>query len=153
MIGECQAVFIKEYGVIHLKNALSESGQKELWNLTKPVVTDPLPKAALGFSCFCINDKNTYNKKRNPEFDNFGKLLFNISAQSAAKSMEEDEIKNEPAYSHLFDIATGARSILLDEVRGNYYLPNAKLPNHTDGDHPLFTMSLALGDDGEFKIG
>ena len=117
------------------------------------MVSDPLPKAALGLSMFCINDRNTYNKKRNSEFDNFGKLLFNISAQSVVKSLEEDDIKNEPAYSHLFDIASGDRQILLDEIRGNYYLPNAKLFNHTDGDNPLFTMSLALGDDGEFKIG
>ena len=41
----------------------------------------------------------------------------------------------------------------MDEVRGNYYRPDASLFNHTDGDQILFTMSMALGDDCAFTIG
>eukprot|EP01046_Picozoa_sp_COSAG06_P098659 COSAG06_NODE_44759_length_360_cov_13.118774_1_plen_37_part_10 len=35
-----EAALIPEYGVIHLKGCLSERGQRELWETTKPRVTD-----------------------------------------------------------------------------------------------------------------
>lgn len=41
----------------------------------------------------------------------------------------------------------------LDQVCGNYYRPDAKLLNHTDGDNVLFSIIVALGDDCEFVIG
>jgi hypothetical protein len=50
----CEANLIQEYGVIHIKNALDEDQQKELWNLTKPYVTDPTGKAT-GFSNFSVS--------------------------------------------------------------------------------------------------
>ena len=36
---------------------------------------------------------------------------------------------------------------------GNYYRPDVKLLNHTDGDNVLFSRTVALGDDGEFVVG
>ena len=40
VVGSCKVNLLPEYGVIHLSGALSEAGQKNLWNLTKPVVEE-----------------------------------------------------------------------------------------------------------------
>ena len=112
-VGECEAHLIKEYGVIHLKNALSEAGQKDLWALTKPHVSDPKGRAT-GFSNWSICSKNG-KEKRNPHFDQYGRLLFNLSAKELVKHVkDEDDIMNEPAYKHLHEIENGARQIHLD---------------------------------------
>ena len=34
------AVLIREYGVIHIKNALTEEQRKQLWRIAKPRVAD-----------------------------------------------------------------------------------------------------------------
>ncbi|GMI10230.1 hypothetical protein TrVE_jg82, partial [Triparma verrucosa] len=47
----------------------------------------------------------------------------------------------------------GSKELKLDEVFVNYYRPDVKLLNHTDGDNVLFSMTVALGDDCEFVIG
>ena len=57
----CTAVLIKEYGVIHITDALTEDKQKELWNLTKPRVADPAGRAT-GFSNFQVSAKHGKGK-------------------------------------------------------------------------------------------
>ena len=81
--------------------------------------------------------------------------MFNLASSLYAKTVEsEEDFKNEPSYKHLYEMATGARPIMLDEVRGNYYkAEGGNIFNHTDGDNVLFTMSVAIGEDCEFKIG
>jgi len=59
----------------------------------------------------------------------------------------------EPSYMRLRALVDGSKELKLDEIFGNYYRPEAKLLNHTDGDNVLFSMSVALGDDCEFVIG
>ena len=53
----------------------------------------------------------------------------------------------------LFDLASGARPLKLDQIFGNYYRAGADLNNHVDADGILFSMSVAVGDDCEFVIG
>lgn len=147
-----ETVLIPEYGVIHIKNALNEAEQKRLWSITKPLITNP-EKSATGFSNFTVSHKKG-KEKRNPEFDNFGENLFTLAAEELVKKIpNEEDAKKEPSFSHLQKIATGAAKIQLDQVRGNYYRPDAQLQNHCDSDEILFTMSVSLGDDCEFTVG
>lgn len=146
------AVLIKEYGVIHIKNALTGEEQRELWRITKPRVADPASRAT-GFSNFSVSEKNGKGK-RTPEFDAYGTMLFKVAAEELVKQMpSESECSAEPSYKRLHDIWTGKEAVQLDQIFGNYYRPDAKLMNHCDSDEILFTMSVALGDDCDFAIG
>ena len=146
------AELIKEYGVIHIKNALTEEQQKELWKITKPLVQDPAGRAT-GFSNFLVSTKNGKGK-RNPEFDSYGEMLFKIAAEELVKQIpSESDCRAEPSYGHLHDIWSGKAAVELDQIFGNYYRADAQLMNHCDSDQILFTMSVALGDDIDFGIG
>ena len=148
----CTAVLIKEYGVIHIKNALSEEMQQKLWKITKPRVADPAGRAT-GFSNFQVSAKHGKGK-RDPEFDAFGEALFKLAAEELVKQMpDEEDCRAEPSYMHLHDIWSGKVTIELDQIFGNYYRPDASLQNHCDSDQIWFTMSFALGDDVDFGIG
>lgn len=146
----CTANLIPEYGVIHLKNALTEQEQRTLWARAKPHVRDPAGKAT-GFSAFAVSSGKS---NRDKVFDEFGKLLFERSAEELVKQMpkEEDRLK-ELAYKRLSQIHSGTKPVSLNCVAGNYYRPDAILANHCDMDKPFFTMSVALGDDIEFTVG
>lgn len=150
-VGPCVPVFLKKYGVIHLRGALSDLGQRDLWDLAKPCVHDPLGRAA-GFSVFEVSKKGG-KSKRVPAFDNYGALLFGVCADRLTQIISADVCAKEPSYQRLQDLASGARTLQLDEVRGLYYRQDASLLNHVDSDDILFTMSVALGDDCEFVIG
>lgn len=148
----CTAVLIKEYGVIHIKNALTEEKQKELWEIAKPRVADPAGRAT-GFSNFQVSPKND-KEKRHAKFDEFGEMLFKIAAEELVKQMpNESDCSAEPSYAHLHCIWSGKVAVELDQIFGLYYRPDAKLQNHCDSDQILFTMSFALGDDVDFGIG
>ena len=90
--GECSCNLIREYGVIHLRNALSEEEQKSLWSKTKPNVKDPKGKVT-GFSAFAVSSGNAH---RDEVFDRFGKLLFNRSAEELLKQMSKEDAKTNP---------------------------------------------------------
>ena len=153
-IGLCNAVLVEEFGVIHVRGALSDEGQRDFWALTKPLVKDPKTRAA-GFSNFCVSHK--YRKgtkaKRSPQFDRYGSLLFKLSAKCLAETIDAETAAKEPAYRRLVDLSSGTRPLKLDQIFGNYYRAEAGLNNHVDADGILFSMSLAIGDDCEFVIG
>lgn len=146
------AVLIKEYGVIHIKNALPEEQQKELWSIAKPRVADPAGRAT-GFSNFEVSGKNGKGKRAH-DFDVYGERLFKIAAEELGKAIpSESDCSAEPSYTHLHNIWSGRSAVQLDQIFGLYYRPDAQLMNHCDSDHILFTMSFALGDDVDFVIG
>lgn len=151
-IGACIPHLLEEYGVLHLENALSTEGQRDLWRLSKPHISDPAGRAT-GFSNFCISASKMHKPKRNPEFDEYGSLMYKLASHRLQQAKSDDDVSSEPSYQHLLDLASGAVDLKLDECAGNYYREEAKLMNHTDGDNILFTMSVALGDDCEFAIG
>eukprot|EP00927_Polykrikos_kofoidii_P078266 TRINITY_DN75112_c0_g1_i1.p1 TRINITY_DN75112_c0_g1~~TRINITY_DN75112_c0_g1_i1.p1 ORF type:complete len:433 (+),score=67.10 TRINITY_DN75112_c0_g1_i1:91-1299(+) len=151
-IGTCHPNLIEEYGVIHLQNALSMEGQQDLWQITKPHVTDPAGKAT-GFSNFCISSSKKKKMRRVSAFDEYGKLVFNLCADRLKHAMDAADVCDEPSYKHLHDLASGEKQVKLDECQGNYYREDAVLLNHVDCDGILFTMTVALGDDCEFAIG
>ena len=80
VVGSCKVNLLPEYGVIHLTGALSEAGQKNLWNLTKPLVEDPKGKGA-GFSSFNIHKKRSAAPRKYPDIDQYGHLLFQLAAK------------------------------------------------------------------------
>ena len=80
VVGSCHVNLIPEYGVIHLTGALGEAGQKNLWNLTKPLVEDPKGKGA-GFSSFNIHKKRSAAPRKYPDIDQYGQLLFQLAAK------------------------------------------------------------------------
>merc|ERR1712070_686967 len=89
IVGDCHVKLVPEYGVIHLKNALNEQGQQQLWNLMKPRICDPSNKAT-GFQTFvvCAEDhRNRKRVKRVPEVDAFGKLLFTLCADALSTTL------------------------------------------------------------------
>ena len=47
---------MEEFGVIHVRGALSERGQRDFWELCKPLVKDP-KNSATGFSNFSVSHK------------------------------------------------------------------------------------------------
>lgn len=154
VVGECQAKLIPEYGVVHLKNALNDEGQQQLWNLMKPRVSDPSNKAT-GFHCVQVSAKDQKNRKpssRVPQVDNFGKLLFSLCADALSAALTAG-VTDEPAYQRLLDLESGSKPFDPGEVFGLYYRADAELFNHTDAHEILFTMTLAIGDDCDFHIG
>ena len=149
--GSLEPVLVQEYGVVHLKSCLSEHGQRELWRLTQPHVSDPAGKAT-GFSGFSISRKGGKGK-RVPAFDEFGSLVFGLCAEALSTALCEEDCAQEPSYQRLRDLAQGRRRLQLDEIFGNYYRADATLLNHVDSDNTLLSMSVAMGDDCEFVIG
>ena len=153
VVGSCKANLIPEYGVIHLSDALSEIGQKKLWNLTKPLVEDPKVKGA-GFSSFNIHKKRSTAPRKYPDIDLYGHLLFQLAAKCLmAQSDGSVDLVGEPSYKHLAGISSEKVPVQLDDTWMLYYRPDARFNNHIDCDCVLFTMSVALGDDCEFIIG
>ena len=154
IVGECHVELVPEYGVIHLKNALNDQGQQQLWNLMKPLVCDPSNKAT-GFHMFSVCPKDHKNRKpakRVPKVDAFGKLLFTLCADALSATLNVDAT-DEPSYQRLLDLANGSKPFDPGEVHGLYYRADASLLNHTDAHEILFTMTLAIGDDCDFHIG
>jgi len=159
VVGSCKVNLIPEYGVIHLSGALSEGGQKTLWNLTKNLVEDPKGKAA-GFSFFNIHKKRSTAPRKFPEIDKYGHLLFNLAANGLIKAQADAtneitkiDLINEPSFKRLADINSNSVPVQLDDTFLLYYRADARLNNHIDCDSVLFSMSVALGDDCEFVIG
>jgi hypothetical protein len=158
-VGVCRPAFVPRFGVIHLRNALSDAGQRALWQLAKPRIKDP-SRSAAGFSCYLVSSSKMHKPKRVKPFDEFGVLLFQLAAEAvvaagsgSAAGVVAADLAREPSYQHLADIAAGRHAVDLDEVRGNYYRADATLQNHIDSDDILFTMSLALGEDCVFRMG
>ena len=146
---------VPEYGVVHIRNALTEAEQQALWRVTKPRCEAPTTRAC-GLSCFCVSEKNS-RAPRTPEFDAYGHKVFQLAASELLRKLPAPDgadraAHSEPSYQHLLDIAAG-EPVRLDEVRGNVYRPDASLFNHCDCDQILFSMSVSLGDDCEFVIG
>ena len=153
VVGSCKVNLLPEYGVIHLSGALSEAGQKNLWNLTKPVVEDPKGKGA-GFSSFNFHKKRSTAPRKYPDIDQYGYLLFQLAAKGLmAQSDSSVDLVNEPSYKHLAEISSDKVPVQLDDTWMLYYRADARFNNHIDSDSVLFTMSVALGDDCEFIIG
>ena len=153
VVGPCKVNLIPEYGVIHLSSALSEAGQKHLWKLVKPVVQDPKGKGA-GWSSFNFHKKRSNARRKYPDIDLYGHLLFQLAAKGLMAQSDGDlDLIDEPSYKRLADISSDKVPVQLDDTWMLYYRADARFNNHIDCDSVLFTLSVALGDDCEFIIG
>jgi Pyruvate/2-oxoacid:ferredoxin oxidoreductase delta subunit len=153
IFGKCEATLIPRYGVIHVKNAFTDEGQQQIWNLLKPRIHDPSNKAC-GFHCFNICHKDHINRKpekRFKEVDYYAKLLFERTAEEFMKL--NFDASNEPCYQRLQNLANGSKPFKPGQQYANYYRADAGMENHLDSEQILFSMSLSIGDDCEFHIG
>ena len=145
----CTATLYPEYGVIHLKGALSEKEQKALWAKSKGARD---PAGANQTSTQFHISSGTGSSKDEP-LSEYGKLLYTRSAVELAKQMSEEDCKNEPSFKRLHQIISGAKPVNLNHISGIVYSKQANLRNHQDVDKVFYTMTVSLGDDIEFTVG
>uniref|UniRef100_A0A7S2DG40 Alpha-ketoglutarate-dependent dioxygenase AlkB-like domain-containing protein n=1 Tax=Octactis speculum TaxID=3111310 RepID=A0A7S2DG40_9STRA len=163
--GDCADEFnglvnlIPEFGVIHLRSALSVQEQRKLWKKCKTNVRDPPTSGGSGMTSFHVSSgstdaKTTKGGHRDEGWSKYGELLFLRSAVELARQVEENEsMELEPSYCRLARILSGDQPVRIDHISGNMYRSNCKLNNHCDMNKPFFTMSVALGNDAEFTVG
>jgi hypothetical protein len=72
-------------------------------------------------------------------------LLFRCCGEALLQLTTEEECAEEPSYVRLRALVDGSKGLKLDEIFGNYYRPEAKLLNHTDGDNVLFSHDRGSG--------
>jgi hypothetical protein len=146
------ATVIKEFGVIHLKNALSEAEQAKLYKMisshvtTRPA-TNPIP------ANFHLSSGEVGAKQRNQPLHDCGELLYARFAKEVAAQLSPETISAEPALARLARVHSGAQPVRVDHVSGVSYLAHSVLDTHQDGPMPLYTMSVALGDACDFVVG
>ena len=149
-VGEnCVADLYPEYGVIHLKGALSEKEQKALWAKCKGA-RDP---AGSNQTSTQFHISSGTGASKDEPLSEYGKLLYTRSAVELAKQMSEEDCKNEPSFKRLHQIISGVKPVNLNHISGIVYSKQANLRNHQDVDKVFYTMTVSLGDDIEFTVG
>merc|ERR1712188_62797 len=141
---------VPEYGVVHLKHALNEREQQDLWDKCKRECKDP-GGATSGMTSFHVSSGAA--EHRDHVLTDFGELLFQRSATELAKLSSDEDMKAEPSYMRLWESLTGLNPVVLNHITGNCYRKDSILRNHCDMAQQFFTMSVALGDDIEFTVG
>ena len=146
------ATVIKEFGVIHLRNALSEAEQAKLSKMmsscaTARPATHPTPPN------FHLPSGEVGAKRRKQPLHDCGELLYARFAKEIAAQLSPEIVAAEPALARLARVHSGAQPVHVDHVSGVSYLAHSVLDIHQDGPMPLYTMSVALGDACDFVVG
>ena len=123
---------IKEYGVVHLRNALTPAEQKTLFDEVKPKVR-----------CVGQNPGIFHASSGAPGSPHRNPILIDLG----------DALAAEPSLKRLGDAASGVNPPRVAQVTGAAYPKGAVLANHADLDQPLYTLSVAMGDACEFTVG
>lgn len=143
---------LREFGVIHLRNALTVEEQAQIFDLiaadckTRPP-SNPIP------ANFHISSGAVGAKQRKQPLHDFGEQLYARFASAVASELSQDEVDAEPALARIARVHSGQQPVHVDHVSGVCYLAHSTLDNHQDGPMPLNTMSLALGDACDFVVG
>ncbi len=139
----------KEYGCVHLKNALTNSEQKALFDEVRGQVrgVGDYP------GTFHASSGPPGSKHRNDTLHTLGELLFSRCAEAVVSSLTPEEITAEQSLTRLAAAASGETPPSVNNVTGASYKPGATMVNHSDLDRPLYTMSVAVGDSCDFTIG
>jgi len=132
-----------QYGVIHLRGAFSDREQSELCQKVRG--------CSRKSGEFCISSGDPGSSSRRDEFHELGDRLYARIAQELGR-LREDQLA-EPQWKRMALAYSGERPVSTTVVTGKPYATGDTLPNHTDLDKPLYTMSLALGDACDFTIG
>ncbi|GMH68772.1 hypothetical protein TrRE_jg10797, partial [Triparma retinervis] len=143
---------IKEYGCVHLKNALTLTEQSSLLSLVssnvRGVGTAPgIFHASSGTGPHCV-----------PPLHALGESLFTRCAEALSEAVEggnitAGEVERDPSLKRLADLASGSRPPVISNVTGASYKPGSTMVNHSDLDRPLYTMSVAVGEACDFVVG
>lgn len=143
---------IKEYGVVHLKGALSDAEQLALMRaiagdvVTRPA-TNPIP------ANFHISSGELGGSTRKQPMHELGVLLYRRFADEVGKQLTPEDWETEHALQRLAKVHSGEQPAQVDQVTGVSYLTHSVLDNHQDGPFPLFTMSVAIGHACDFVVG
>ena len=146
------ACILKQFGVVHMKQAFSETEQRQLFKMisgevkTRPK-TNPIP-------CnFHLSSGDVGAKQRNQPLHEYGEVLYARVAAEVAKQLSPEEVSAEPALARIARVHNGEQPVRVDHVSGVAYGAHSVLDNHQDAPMPLYTMSVALGDACDFVVG
>ena len=140
---------IQEYGVVHLRNALTPAEQQTLFDEVKPKVRCVGQNPGI----FHASSGAPGSPHHNPILTTLGDALFSRCAAAVTAALAADDIAAEPSLQRLGDAASGVNPPRVAQVTGAAYPKGAVLANHADLDRPLYTMSVAMGDVCEFTVG
>jgi hypothetical protein len=144
-----EVTVIKEYGVVHLRNALTPAEQKTMFDEVRGKVRCVGKNPGI----FHASSGAPGSPHRNEILTTLGEALFSRCAEAVTAVLSTEEIEIEPSLKRLGDAASGAIPPNVKEVTGAAYPHYATMGNHSDLDRPLYTMSVAIGDACEFTVG
>lgn len=95
---------IKEYGVVHLRNALTPAEQKTMFDEVKPKVRCVSKNPGI----FHASSGDLGSPHRNATLTALGDALFSRCAEAVTAELSAEEIAAEPSLKRLGDAASGA---------------------------------------------
>ncbi|GMH93952.1 hypothetical protein TL16_g12764 [Triparma laevis f. inornata] len=140
---------IKQYGVVHLKGALTLKEQESLFNEVKDNVRGVGNYPGTSHA----SSGPPGSSHRNSTLHTLGELLFTRSAEAVVSSLTPLEISSSPSLARLGSAASGAIPPNVQSVTCATYKAGSTMVNHCDLDRPLYTMSVAVGDSCTFTVG
>lgn len=132
-----------KFGVIHLRGFCDEQMQRQLCRQLK--------ECSRAAGDFCVSTGDVGTAHRREEFHELGDHLYAQIAEQLA-GLSETQLA-EPQWRRMAKAYSGESPVHVHHVTGKSYKRGETLNNHTDGDMPLYTMSLALGNACDFTIG
>ena len=146
------ATILREYGVIHLRGALSEREQARLFAQIASEIKSRPPSNPIPAN-FHLSSGDVGSAQRRQPLHDLGELLYARFAREVGARLTADEVKREPSLRRIARARSGEQPVRVDQVTGVGYLAHSVLENHQDGPMPLYTLSLALGDACDFVVG
>jgi hypothetical protein len=146
------ATVVREYGVIHLRGALSNAEQQKLMreisgDIVTRAPTNPIP------AHFHISSGEVGAKQRKQPLHDLGELLYSRFAEEVSAQLTPEEVAAEPSLQRISRVHSGEQPVHVNHVSGVCYLGHSVLDNHQDGPMPLYTMSVAIGQACDFVVG
>eukprot|EP00440_Ansanella_granifera_P028355 gb/GFBE01030814.1/.p1 GENE.gb/GFBE01030814.1/~~gb/GFBE01030814.1/.p1 ORF type:complete len:211 (+),score=33.27 gb/GFBE01030814.1/:1-633(+) len=138
---------LQQYGVVHLRCALNEEEQHQLFAQIKDCFVRKSCRSGYGNFLVSGNEGAT----RNDSVHELGDMLFARVAGELAQLTEEQLAL--PAWKRMVEAYSGNKPVVVHHVSGVNYSATGQMSNHIDCDRPLYTMSLALGDACDFTVG
>merc|ERR1711977_192187 len=132
-----------KYGVVHLRGFCDEGMQQGLCR--------QLRECSRAAGDFCVSTGDVGTAHRREDLHELGDHLYARIAEQLAR-LSETQLA-EPQWRRMAKAYSGERPVHVHHVTGKSYKRGETLNNHTDGDMPLYTMSLALGNACDFTIG
>ena len=144
--GTGRAIFVRDFGVVLLRAALSEREQGALLSQVKA--------RCVAGKDFHVSSGGTQTATRSEPLHELGEELFRRVASEVSSQLTPAQIESEPSFRRMGRAHTGEKPVTVSSVTGVVYgSRKLDLHNHTNLDRPLYTMSVALGDACHFTVG